>query len=383
MNPLILVVHADAWQIAILRQALAERIRADVAVVSSRDAALAFIKQRLPDIILVHAFMARGEQDDLAAHLRSRPYADHVNVVRIPVLDPFESSDRRIRIAEPKLPRTAMPNRDPRAFASRVAEYLSQARARKAEAQSPAIHASASDRRRALRWKRQDVPWVSSVQLAPGDAADLINLSWTGALIRTPIRPVMRALESWQDLYQSPSSVTFHLATGQEITAPAQVMRCEVESLRGGGLVYGVAFRFREAAPIELPSDEPISVPESDDSNLAAPDAPDKSRAELRSRLFDDVIRLQRVLPKVLATNSPVSSATRTAISELTVIDKTLIRIRESLAGARRTHTADAHLSDILTRLAPRIQELRALRDQLIESITDEDVVLIAGQAGD
>jgi CheY-like chemotaxis protein len=381
---LILAVHPDPRQAALLRQALGTGLDAEVVIVNSPDAAIAAIAKEVPDLVLLHAFLPPRDENEVMAFVGALPHTEHVQVISIPVLQcPSERILPRHLLNGRKARLPGAVSSDPRLFAAEVAEYLSQALAIKTEVQQrEAGMADASDRRRALRWSPRDVPWVSSVQLGAGERADLVNVSSTGALLRTRTRPKLTSLKYVGRPSESRTSLTFRLVTGKEVHALAQVIRCHVAALHNGGVLYGVAYRFNGSVPLELPHEEPGAPPTivvKDAPALSAPSAP--LAAGFRYRVFSDTRRLQHELP-ALSTNRLLSPAARNAISELTTIDASLLQIGTTLAGARRTCTTPTQLADVASRLAPRIQQLRVLRGQVIDGFSEDDLVLIAAQTG-
>lgn len=99
-----------------------------------------------------------------------------------------------------------------------------------------------SDRRRARRWAPAQVPWVSLVQLATGESAELINISSGGALIRLATR-----------LSPGSRSTLIVLTSEQRIGAGGRVVRCHVDSIaRDGTVVYQMAMRFDSELELDL-----------------------------------------------------------------------------------------------------------------------------------
>ena len=83
---LVLAVEPDHRQAAILTRVIQERIMAELIVVDSRDAAIAALTARVPDVILLTALLSPRDEDEMVAHLRTLADADHVQTHTIPQL---------------------------------------------------------------------------------------------------------------------------------------------------------------------------------------------------------------------------------------------------------------------------------------------------------
>src|SRR3954468_8023516 len=125
---LVLAVEPDQRQAALLTRVIGHRVRAELIVVDSRDAAIAALSARVPDVILLTALLSPRDEDEMVAHLRTLSGAEHVQTHTIPQLaSPGESSvtpagtggllakfRRRKETAEP------ITGCDPRMFADEV-----------------------------------------------------------------------------------------------------------------------------------------------------------------------------------------------------------------------------------------------------------------------
>ena len=89
---LILAIEPDAAQADAVRRAVRTLAGVDLVLVESRDAALAVLKGRVPDLILLSALLPPGIEAPLAAQLRTVPSAGHVEMITIPLLE--HASDR-------------------------------------------------------------------------------------------------------------------------------------------------------------------------------------------------------------------------------------------------------------------------------------------------
>lgn len=85
-SSLVLAIEPDSRQAAILKRVVRERAHAEITVVDSKDAAIAAIGARVPDLILVTALLSPRDEEDLVAHLRTLDEADHLQTITIPLL---------------------------------------------------------------------------------------------------------------------------------------------------------------------------------------------------------------------------------------------------------------------------------------------------------
>ncbi|MEO8078475.1 MAG: hypothetical protein ABI818_19260 [Acidobacteriota bacterium] len=130
---LVLALEPDLRQAALLKRVITERVQAEVVVVDSRDAAVEALGARVPDVILLTALLSPRDEDELIAHLRTLPGADHVQTHTIPQLASAQA------VAEPAQPggllkrfrkkKAAPPlaGFDPVAFADEVREFVARA----------------------------------------------------------------------------------------------------------------------------------------------------------------------------------------------------------------------------------------------------------------
>jgi CheY-like chemotaxis protein len=230
-----------------------------VAIVDSKETALSIVDVQIPDVILLDALMPLPDEEYLLAYVRALADAAHVQVIGLPYLELEPSTNRsvikrslfrRLRTQPRSIP---APETDVRLFAADVSAYVSRARhiRRRAHEQSRAL--AAADRRGEARWSAPDVPWLSSIRMAGGESADLINISPGGALVRTHVRPVLVSQKhSDLDFRQQPG-LTLHLTSGAEIRVDGRVIRCKVTSAETGTMYYDVAFRFDESIGVDLP----------------------------------------------------------------------------------------------------------------------------------
>ena len=84
--PLVLALEPDPKQAAIVRQIVRDRVGADFVLADSKDAALAALADRVPDLILVTALLSPRDEADLTDHLRDLDGAEHLQTLTIPLL---------------------------------------------------------------------------------------------------------------------------------------------------------------------------------------------------------------------------------------------------------------------------------------------------------
>ena len=258
---LILAVQTDSAQAARLVHALRERVKAEVVVVSTTDAALSVIDKHVPDVILLHALVLPAEEEYLIAYLRTLRNADHVQIITVPQLESSSDRDRAkpflLRGLKQRSARIGAVGCDSRLFAADVVGYLRRAY----EIQHQIYQRKAdekpfggADRRGGHRWSPREMPWVSSVRLVAGEQAELINLSASGALVRTRVRPALSSLKQLDSDSRARTGLAFQLTSGAEVCATGRVVRCQVGSVGGDPIQYHVAFRFDESIGLELPT---------------------------------------------------------------------------------------------------------------------------------
>ena len=83
---LVLAIEPDLRQAGILKRVIRERVHAELVLVDSRDAAIAALSARVPDVVLLTALMSPRDEDEMIAHLRTLAGAEHVQTHTIPQL---------------------------------------------------------------------------------------------------------------------------------------------------------------------------------------------------------------------------------------------------------------------------------------------------------
>ena len=83
---LILALEPDHRQASILRKVVTSDLQAELTIVDSRDAAMAALSARVPDVILLTALLSPRDEEDLIAHLRTLDGVEHVQTHTLPML---------------------------------------------------------------------------------------------------------------------------------------------------------------------------------------------------------------------------------------------------------------------------------------------------------
>ena len=112
-----------------------ERIRAELVVVDSRDAAVAALAARVPDVVLLTALLSPRDEDEMVAHLRTLAGADHVQTHTIPQLAspgepaaaPAGSGGLLAKFRRKKGTAEPITGCDPKMFADEVGTFLTRA----------------------------------------------------------------------------------------------------------------------------------------------------------------------------------------------------------------------------------------------------------------
>jgi hypothetical protein len=148
--PLILAIEPDRRQATQLKAAVRGRLRAELVLADSAEAALAALGNRVPDLVLTSAFLSAKDETALAERLRALDAAAaHVQTLTIPVLE----APRRPSIGGRGMLSVLLGDRahtpaapdgcDPAVFADQCAAYLERAAHERANQMT--VHDVASD----------------------------------------------------------------------------------------------------------------------------------------------------------------------------------------------------------------------------------------------
>ncbi len=193
--PLVLAIEPDLRQAAIVKRIVREKVRADVAVVDSRDAALEAMRATVPDVLLISALLSPRDEDELIAHLRTLAGADHLQTHTIPQLasslGPGEGRAARglLSAFRRKKDAVAVPaGCDPDIFAEEIRSYLERAAEQKRERLDAQANANPRDDdwRAAMRGEKTLEPaaeptveastssWASPFEWKPSNPSSVI-----------------------------------------------------------------------------------------------------------------------------------------------------------------------------------------------------------------
>src|SRR5262249_15367171 len=255
MPALILALHRDPAQWTALRAALDDLVDADVIVADTIGATLDVIDARTPDLVLMDPLLPPREADNLTGYLALLPEASHVQTITVPVISPVSGDDDPPGVPQPQgwLRRRLLPNRPsrtapplagwrPEAFAAEVAAYLSLSlglKADKAERDSAQAFPGTAERRQAMRWCPGEARFALPVMVTT-DRADLVNISTTGLLVRTEVRPIPRLPETENGDSRHQAPLTLWSASGEVIRRIGTPVRCRAKSLGDGRFLYEV-----------------------------------------------------------------------------------------------------------------------------------------------
>src|SRR5215471_2738613 len=273
MPSLIVAVHRDPSQSTALRSALNELIDADIVVADSISDALDVIDAGTPDLILVDPLIPPREADGLSGYLALLPDAAHVQTISAPMISVSSERDSsldvgtwRARLRRRLWPRrrsrgvSTNPSWNPEAFAGEVAAYLSVSLAIRTEndqRNDDREYYRPAERRRASRWSARQASIAEPVYVM-ANRADVVNISSTGLLVRTGLRPYPRPPELDEAVEGNRSPVTLLSASGDVIQRTATPIRCRAKALGDQGFLYEVAFLFDE--PLDLESADAVTV---------------------------------------------------------------------------------------------------------------------------
>ena len=129
----ILAIESDPRQAAALSHVVKDRVSgAQLTVVDSKDGAIASIKKKAPDLILVTALFSPREEEELIAHLRTLEGAEHLQTLTIPLLAASDATDGKSKrglfgFRKKKTEDVPTQGCDPVVFAEQIAGYLKTA----------------------------------------------------------------------------------------------------------------------------------------------------------------------------------------------------------------------------------------------------------------
>ncbi len=209
--PFVLALEPDPKQAAIVRQIVRDRVGADFVLADSKDAALAALADRVPDLILVTALLSPRDEADLTDHLRDLEGAEHLQTLTIPLLlqlavaAPNKKKKRGLLSAltgdSTETPVTA--GCDPSVFATEIADYIARAAEQRTEAAAQRERASQKPRGKVR--ERSNAP---ATDAPPAAASSSSYWDWDSApaSVSTPPPLVAEMGETEQTVAPSDSS---------------------------------------------------------------------------------------------------------------------------------------------------------------------------------
>lgn len=203
----ILAIEPDPRRAVTIERFVSEYFGADVVVTTSAGDALVALCDDSPDLILTSSFLAAGDDEQLAAHLRTMPDFDHVPVLTIPPLVETAAWDvSAIAVGiEEALAQTKRHAPDPeidrparlflieaqKALALEASQAGRMTSLVRIERDLPSERDFAEWRTRARRWNGHEVPWIAGIQLTWGartrPTLRLRNISSTGVLVESDV----------------------------------------------------------------------------------------------------------------------------------------------------------------------------------------------------
>jgi CheY-like chemotaxis protein len=265
----ILAVETDrerAWR---LKKLVREHVRAKLIVAPTVQAAIAVINERIPDLILVSAFLPPNEESDLIAHVRQLTHAPYLQMLSIPAIamvdEPAADNGRLFSVfSRSSQPARAGYNRD--AVGAQIEEYLERGRSLREEheamqacralvapgalvdghalmASNELVRANGEERWRARRSTRSELPWLSGIRLSWGLELGLLNISSSGVLVETTTKLM-------------PGTSADIVLTGPEtnLVVPARFVRSEVARIDTLGVRYQAAAAFDSTLELMSPA---------------------------------------------------------------------------------------------------------------------------------
>ena len=128
---LVLAIEPDRHQASAVQRIISERHLAKLVLVDTKDAAVTAIAEQIPDLILVTARLAPGDEDELVGHLRTLDDGSHLQTLTIPQLAAPPKNHSWMRWLFKPLARRGEKERltgcNPAIFAEEIATYLDRA----------------------------------------------------------------------------------------------------------------------------------------------------------------------------------------------------------------------------------------------------------------
>jgi hypothetical protein len=226
----VLVIEPDSGRADTLRDLLTTRANTDVVVVASKDAAVASVDERVPDLVLVDPLMSPRDEDSLIGHFRTLPDAGHLQTLTIPQLGRPPRQNRTVRSVFGRRKRQATEDAsagyDPTQFVSEVAAYLARACELKGEIEQE--KAASAERREA---------WAAEVDRAHAEAQQVDE---------------ERTLASSADVTEPSSAESVFLPVSASDALASELERARVDAARVLAHELGLAEERHRAEVVRL-----------------------------------------------------------------------------------------------------------------------------------
>jgi CheY-like chemotaxis protein len=255
---LVLALEPDPKQAAVLKQVVRDRVGAQFVLADSKDAALAAIAERVPDLILVTTLLSPRDESELTDRLRELEGAEHLQTLTIPLLavsaaSPEPKKKRRGLLSaftsDAETPAT-QGGCDPAVFADEIRNYIGRAEELKAKASVE------RERKRATR-KKKSAPAEPSLLITPSDASPIAEaLSETAAPSEQASGP-KGSYWAWD-----PAASAKPSATAEEPVAEEKPAATPVTPLEGGYSSWANPWDTSKAPATAAPASEPVSEAE-------------------------------------------------------------------------------------------------------------------------
>lgn len=317
---LVLAIEPDHHQASAVRRIISERQLAELVLVDTKDAAVTAIAEQIPDLILVTAWLAPGDEDELVGYLRTLDDASHLQTLTIPQLAAPPKSHSWMRWLFKPLARRGEKERltgcDPAIFAEEIATYLERAvelkSERKATADVVAIEAES--------------PKLPAQEPAPDGRPDSGNESVGHARILTASEAPTRLRQKLADLRQALTDPGPPPDVGPEPgDAPTP--------LADGSTQLATA---AEAAAAQTPSLRPDSTELEQESRVAVGPALESAASDKPAVQPQALVESQA---EVEPTIDPASQASRGLCERRREPQPTLVRASEASARLREKLT--------------------------------------------
>jgi hypothetical protein len=275
----ILAIESDPRQAAALSHVVKDRVSgAQLTVVDSKDGAIASIKKKAPDLILVTALFSPREEEELIAHLRTLEGAEHLQTLTIPLLAASDATDGKSKrglfgFRKKKTEDVPTQGCDPVVFAEQIAGYLKTAADLKANAEAAKIAAERTARRAAetAAETAAEPPVEPSVEMVGEAPGEPVFVAAPEPIVAYEPEPVVA--QAYEPVVQAPEPIVSNAPEPVVAKAPEQPLIAnptpepepETEPQIFGSVLFAkvkpkrVIKPFVESAPVV---DEPRVIPD-------------------------------------------------------------------------------------------------------------------------